>query len=144
MDLVLLDTDILSEVLKQRHSQVVARAAAYLAQHSQFAISAFTRYEVVRGMREKLAVAQLQRFEAFCQASLVYPVTDAVLLRAADLWVLARRQGSSRTDADLIIAATAMESSRTLVTGNGAHFAWIPGLRIDDWRRPSSAGTWQT
>jgi predicted nucleic acid-binding protein len=50
------------------------------------------------------------------------------------IWVDARRGGYPRNDADLIIAATAMESGRVLVTGNAPHFAWIPGLSLADWR----------
>ena len=42
MDLALLDTDLLSELLKQKDPQVVLHAAAYLKQHGQFAFSAFT------------------------------------------------------------------------------------------------------
>jgi hypothetical protein len=34
----------------------------------------------------------------------------------------------------LIIAATALETGRALVTGNTAHFGWIPALTIEDWR----------
>lgn len=42
MDLALLDTDMLSELLKQRNPQVVANAAEYLREHRQFAFSVFT------------------------------------------------------------------------------------------------------
>ena len=48
--------------------------------------------------------------------------------RAGDLWAFARQHGHPHGDADLIIAATALESQRVLVTGNSDHFAWIPGL----------------
>jgi tRNA(fMet)-specific endonuclease VapC len=130
----LLDTDILSEVLKQRDPRVVAQAATYLEMHGQFAFSALTRYEIVRGLRDRDAAAQLRRFEEFCQHSVVLPINDEVLLRAADLWVFARRQGRSRSDADLIIAATAVQHGRTLVTGNTAHFNGIPDLDLEDWR----------
>ena len=34
-----------------------------------------------------------------------------------------------------IIAATALEHKRVLVTGNTAHFSWVPGLRVEDWRQ---------
>lgn len=61
-------------------------------------------------------------------------VTDPVLERSANLWVKARRGGHPRYDADLIIAATALEHGRTLATGNAAHFSWINGLDLDDWR----------
>ena len=43
MDVTLLDTDTLNEVLKQRNANVIGHAAEYLAQHGQFAISSITR-----------------------------------------------------------------------------------------------------
>jgi tRNA(fMet)-specific endonuclease VapC len=52
------------------------------------------------------------------------------------LWVLARSAGVQANDADLIIAATALEAGLVLATGNTPHFEWIPGLRIEDWRVP--------
>lgn len=136
MQLSLLDTDMLNEVLKKKNSQVVKRASEYLQQHQQIAISSITWYEVVRGLREKGANKQLQRFERFCRHSLLYDVTTSVLNRSADLWVLARQDGHPDNDADLIIAATALEHSRVLVTGNTSHFSWIPGLTVENWRNP--------
>jgi len=132
----LLDTDILSEVLKQKNATVVQKAAAYLQQHARFAISAMTRYEVLRGLKEKGATKQITQFENFCQHSIVLPITDTVLDRTSDLWVAGRKGGHSHRDADLVIAATALEQGRTLVTGNTSHFAWIPGLVVEDWRQP--------
>jgi tRNA(fMet)-specific endonuclease VapC len=132
----LLDTDILSELLKQKNATVVQNAAAYLAQHGQFVFSALTRYETLRGLLDKKATAQLAKFAVFCQQSLVLPISDAILDRAADLWVTAGKKGSPRSDADLIIAATALEHGYVLATGNAAHFSWIPGLTLDDWRTP--------
>jgi len=67
MQTSLLDTDILSEVLKSKNPVVVLKAATYLALHNRFAISAMTRYEVMRGLKDKAAFVQLQKFEAFCQ-----------------------------------------------------------------------------
>ena len=32
------------------------------------------------------------------------------------------------------LAATVLETDRTLITGNTAHYEWIPGLKLDDWR----------
>ena len=136
MDPTLLDTDILSEILKQKNTAVMQKALAYVAQHSHFSFSTLTRYEIRRGLLDKNAVVQLQRFVIFCNNSTVHPITDAVLDRAADLWVLAGKQGQPRADADLLIAATALEHSMRLASGNLAHFAWIPGLTVDDWRLP--------
>jgi tRNA(fMet)-specific endonuclease VapC len=134
MDLSLLDTDILTEIFKRRNPTVAANAAAYLQQHGQFAISAMTRFEVVRGLRHKRAATSLQRFESMCVHMFVIPISDGVLDRAADLWVDARDGGHPQRDADLIIAATALVHNRTLVTGNTPHYKWINGLSLADWR----------
>jgi predicted nucleic acid-binding protein len=136
MDAALLDTDTLNEVLKRKNSNVVRHAADYLSQYGQFAISSITRYELLRGLKEKNATSQLARFQAFCQNSVIYPVIDVVLDRAVDLWVAGRKQGLSPKDADMIIAATALHHGRVLVTGNTAHFALVPGLTINNWRDP--------
>jgi predicted nucleic acid-binding protein len=134
MSISLLDTDILSEVLKRQNATVVKHAVDYLAQYQQFAISAMTRYEVRRGLKEKQAATQLARFEKFCQHSIVYAITDEILERTADLWGMGRKGGHSHRDADLLIAATALEHGCVLVTGNTQHFGWIPGLTLKDWR----------
>ncbi len=79
---------------------------------------------------------QLARFGNFCRRARTLAVTEAVFDRAADLWVIGERGGHPHGDADLLIAATALQHSRVLVTGNTPHFSWIPGLRLDDWRQP--------
>jgi predicted nucleic acid-binding protein len=134
MPLSLIDTDILSEFLKQRDSHVLQNGADYLAQYRHFAISAMTRYEVMRGLKDKNATQQLKNFEIFCQNNKVFPITDTIFDRASDIWVEGRKGGHPRYDPDLIIAATALEHDRVLVTGNTPHFDWIPGLTIENWR----------
>jgi tRNA(fMet)-specific endonuclease VapC len=136
MEPALIDTDILSEIHRGRNATVKQKANAYLRQHHQFGFSAFTRYEVLRGLKEKNAARQVQRFTGFCSRSLIFSITDDVLDRAADLWVQAFHGGHPRNDADLIIAATAMETRRVLATGNTSHFSWISGLVVEDWRQP--------
>ena len=136
MDEALLDSDILSELLKQRNAVVRKKGAEYLRAHGQFAFSAFTRFEIGRGHKEKGATTLIARFDVFCTHSLILPVTDAVFELAGNLWVLARCGGYAHNDADLIIAAPALDARRTLVSGNTQHFAWIPGLVLDNWRTP--------
>ncbi len=134
MDAALLDTDTLNEVLKRKNANVVRHAADYLATHGQFAISSITRYELLRGLKEKNAASQLTRFHAFCKNTTILPVIDDILEVAVDLWVAGRRQGLAPKDADVIIAATALYHGRRLVTGNTAHFAWIVRLKLENWR----------
>lgn len=134
MDEALLDTDILSEVLKKKDQQVLATARQYLAEHQRLAFSAITAYEIIRGMRANQATRQLAEFLKVVGTSTMFPIGIPVLMRAADLWAEARNRGHPHDDADLIIAATALEARRVLVTGNTGHFSWINGLHLADWR----------
>lgn len=136
MSIVLLDTDILSELIKLRNPVVQRHALDYVQQVGPIAFSAITRYEIIRGLKQQNATAQLSRFATFCRNSLVLPVDDAILDRASDLWAHARTHGYPHNDADLVVASTALEHQRILVTGNARHFAWVPGLKTDDWRTP--------
>jgi tRNA(fMet)-specific endonuclease VapC len=132
----LLDTDILSEILKQKNALVLQKAVQYLHTYQRFTFSAITRYEVIRGLKAKGALRQLGRFQIFCQYSLILPLTNSVFDRAADLWASSHAAGRPQKDADLLIGATALEHGLTLVSGNTADFSWIPGLALEDWRQP--------
>lgn len=134
MESSLLDTDILTEIFKGRNRQVTSHASTYLQEHGQFAVSAMTQFEVVRGLRHKRATALLAKFDAVLARMAVLPISDEVLDQAANLWVVARDAGHPQRDADLIIAATAIVSGRMLVTGNSPHFRWINGLLVANWR----------
>jgi tRNA(fMet)-specific endonuclease VapC len=134
MKLCVVDTDTLSEILKQKNLRVVERAEAYFQQFGTFTFSAITWYEIVRGLRAANSTTKLQRFEEFADQSLVLPVTNRVLDLAADIWVAGRGKRHRSYDADLLIAATALDQGATLVTGNVDHFKWIPGLDTEDWR----------
>jgi tRNA(fMet)-specific endonuclease VapC len=116
MDAALIDTDILSEILKAKDARVLSTARLYLTEHQRFAFSEITFYEIVRGLRSKRTATQLSQFLKTVDTSDVYPVSRPVLLRAADLWVEATKGGHPKGDADLIIAATALEAGRLLVT----------------------------
>ena len=133
---VVLDTDILSEILKGVNLQVKSAAQSYIATHKRFSFSDFTYYEIVRGLQARRKGQQLAAFlqmEATCQ---IFNVDRDVLVQAAQLWSQATLGGHPKSDSDLIIAATALRQGRPLVTGNTAHYAWIAGLQLINWRVP--------
>jgi len=133
----ILDTDILSEVLKRKDQQVLITARQYLVEHQRLAFSEMAVYEIVRGLKATQAMRQLADFLRTVGTSDVFSVSRPVLMRAADLWTEGRSGGHPHDDADLIIAATALEVQRVLVTGNTSHYAWIKGLQLMDWRIPT-------
>jgi tRNA(fMet)-specific endonuclease VapC len=111
----LLDTDILSAVLRGTPA-VAARSREYLAEHKAFAFSIITRYEILRGLKAKEATAQVQAFDRFCEASLVLPLTDEIVVRAAEIYASLRRRGQPTGDADILIGASALTHGFGVVT----------------------------
>jgi len=131
----LLDTDTLSAVIKQNPA-ALTHSRSYLAAYGLLTFSLITRYEVLRGLRAKRAVAQIAAFERLCAVSEVLPLTDAVVQRAAEIYGDLHQRGQLIGDADILIAATAMENGLICVTNNENHFKRIPNLPLDNWLKP--------
>ncbi|PSB45018.1 VapC toxin family PIN domain ribonuclease [Cyanosarcina cf. burmensis CCALA 770] len=129
---VLLDTDILSAIMRQ-NPLVLAKAQAYLAQHSRLTFSIITRYEILRGLKAKGADKQLKAFEQFCANNIILPLTDEIVVRAADIYAELRKKGTPIGDADILIAASAMVNRMAVITNNQSHFLQISGLTVYNW-----------
>ena len=88
--------------------------------------------------RDFYGVACLQRggrsVEQRCQRSQVLPLTDDIIVHAAELYALLYQEGQLISDADILIAATALQHNLVMVTENVNHFRRIPGLSIESWR----------
>jgi tRNA(fMet)-specific endonuclease VapC len=138
MDKALLDTDILSEVLKGRNPQVVAQAEAYLRHHAMLTVSVISVIEIVSGLQRVARSEQLERFLQALDAMEVLPVDteSAVLAGRIDGDLL--RTGQPIGRADPIIAAKAITHGVVLVTGNVRHYERIVALgyplRMANWR----------
>ena len=107
MPQVLMDTDVLSNLMRG-HPVVVARAEAYLSAHGRLTLSILTRYEILRGLKAKGATTQRAAFDRLCNASLVLPLTDGIIVKAAEIYADLYRRGAIIGDVDILIAATAL------------------------------------
>jgi len=134
MEPALLDTDTLSEVMKGHDAHVQGHARQYLAIFGAFTFSLMTRYEILRGLKARNAVRQLARFEQQCRRSHLLPLTDAIIVRAADIYALLYKRGQLVSDADILIVATALHHNLLMVTENRDHFQRIPGITVESWR----------
>jgi tRNA(fMet)-specific endonuclease VapC len=130
----LLDTDVLSAVMRQQPA-AMSRARDYLSGHLHFTFSIITRYEVLRGLHAKNATVQLAAFDRLCRASVIVPLTDAIVVRAATIYADLYKRGALIGDADILIAATALEQGWTVVTNNETHYGRISGLQVANWLR---------
>ena len=133
-DFSLLDTDTLSEIMRGRDSNIVQKAREYLRTHGQFRISIITRYEILRGLKAKQASRQITLFEERCRKSILYPLIDDIIVKASDIYAYLYKQGLLISDADILIASTALVNNLTLITGNLEHFNRIPNLISQSWK----------
>ncbi len=62
MDKSLLDTDILSEVMRAVNHDVLANAADYLSEHRRYTLSTVTVMEVVKGFHRTRQQQRISRF----------------------------------------------------------------------------------
>jgi len=60
-------------------------------------------------------------------------VLSAIMRRQPTIYGDLHRQGALISDADILIAASALENGLTVISNNESHFARIPGLLVDNW-----------
>jgi len=132
----LLDTDTLSEVMKGKNPITRQKARQYLDIYGRFTFSIMTRYEILRGLKAKQATKQIAVFENRCQVSEVLPLTDPIIVRGADIYADLKQRGQLISDADILIASTALIHDLVLVTNNLRHFTRISGLSVETWKTP--------
>jgi len=136
----LLDTDTLSEIHKARNAGIIDTSKTYLASYNHFSFSALTVMEVVSGYHRAKRINQLVLFISSLKFHEVIPFTQSIaeLAGKIDGDLLSYGQPIGRVDP--IIAATAIEHSLTLVTGNIHHYSRIQNLGypliIENWRIP--------
>ncbi|MCK4727505.1 MAG: type II toxin-antitoxin system VapC family toxin [Desulfobacterales bacterium] len=134
MTQVVLDTDILSAVMK-KNPVVIPKARSYLAEHGQFTLSILTRYEILRGLKAKGAAKQAIAFDRFCATNVVLPLTDEVVVKAAEIYAELSGRGALIGDADILIAASALVHGLGVLTNNEDHFRRITNLQVENWLR---------
>ena len=138
MSKVLLDTDILSEILKGRNRTVMRRAAEYLAAEEKYTISSVSVMEVVRGFYRIDAIDRANQFIRFLSAVEVLSFDTPSSIVAGRIDAELHRRGRVVGVADVQIAACALQYGCLLSTGNTEHYehiqdAGFPG-QLENWR----------
>jgi len=116
----LCDTNVISEAMKREPNPKVKQ---WLGTQELVYASVITVEEIHFGLAYKEAPKQREWFEKFLRlGSEVLPVTEAIAKRCGELRGNFRKKGVIRTQADLLIAATAYEHNLTLATRNTRDF----------------------
>ena len=119
----LVDTNILSELMRaQPDTGVLAWLQGREAVSPRLTISAVTVDEIMFGLSWHPTERLLAWFDAFVQRHEVLPITTDVARRAGVLRGQLQARGQTRTQADMLIAATAQIYALTVVTRNVRDF----------------------
>ena len=131
----LLDTDVLSNLLKRAPSMTLIAKLAAVPAEKQFT-SSITLGELIYGARRRSpqADALLTQIETRLLPELpVLPFDTTAARRYGEVRTELERRGTPLGDADLRIAAIALARGLTVVTGNLRHFQRVPGLPVENW-----------
>jgi predicted nucleic acid-binding protein len=115
--IVLLDTTVLIDVLRNKRNRRALLAELVESGHT-LSTTALNIGEVYSGMRPQ----EEAQTEAFLSSLECYPLTAAIARRAGSLKHQWAQKGQTLTLADMIVAATALEHSLTLITDNRKDF----------------------
>lgn len=128
--MIIIDTDVCIHILRGNRNAIEQRRKV----SDQVGISFMTAAELFYGA-EKSAnpTKNIILVEQFLLTVAVIETSPGIIRRFGSLKAALEREGLSLADADLFIAATALEASRVLVTGNVKHFRRIESLKLDNW-----------
>ena len=135
----LVDTNVLSEIPRPRPDSGVLR---WLGEHPDFALSPITIEELALGIA-KLKGEKKDRLVRWFEELLAIPphvihIDERIARIAGELRAARGRSGKTVAQADMLIAATALVSSRVLVTRNVKHFEHCGISLLDPFSQSSS------
>jgi predicted nucleic acid-binding protein len=130
----LFDTDILSNIVKQRSSPRLVKKLQNLAKAVQFTTSVNVG-EIYFGAYRSLKKRAI--LKAFTET--VFPNVNILPFDTESGQVFGllkaelEKAGIGCSEPDLRISSIAIQHHLTLITGNIKHFKNIPGLKIENW-----------
>ena len=138
MDKILLDTDIFSEILKQKHEKVVARAEQYHSYFGFYTITTITVLEIIKGFHKVGRENHIARFLSAISGTEILTLNIKSAELAGRIYADLERTGQPIGRADPMIAAIALENNLVLSTGNISHYQRIQSkgydLILDNWK----------
>jgi tRNA(fMet)-specific endonuclease VapC len=130
----LLDTNVLSQLLRDPRGAVAARLSA--AGEANVFTSIVVASELRFGARKKGSTVLTDRVDQLLASIEVAPLEVGVDRIYADIRNALESSGQTIGANDLFIAAHAFEQQATLVTDNVAEFQRVPGLAVEHGVRP--------
>ena len=129
----LLDTNILSDLVRRPRGRIADRIAEVGEQHvcTNIIVAAELRYGAAKKASSRLT-AQLEAVLGAVEVLALEPPVDTIYGEAR---ARLERAGHSIGANDLLIAAHALALGHTVVTDNEREFSRVTNLRIENWLR---------
>lgn len=132
--LYLLDTNVLSALMRDPSGKVAQTYRAKLTQHAQFkvATSMVVQCELLYGVTKRPSARLHSAYRLVMQHLPVLALDEHVPPHYAHLRTVLEQAGTPIGPNDALIAAHALALGCTLVTVD-AEFDRVPGLRVENW-----------
>lgn len=130
----LLDTD---HCIYWLNGNAIVRAKVKEAGWEKIAVSAVTVGELFYGAYSSQRIEEnIKRYKDFLSHLEILELDMASGMAFGQLKASLVQVGQTLQDADLMIAATAQQTGRVLVSNNTRHFSRIPDLTLENWTVP--------
>ena len=131
MSLYLLDTNIVSDLIKNPHGRVAAKIAE--VGESAIATSIVVAAELRFGVAKRGLPSLTAQVEAILGAINILPLQPPADAYYGQIRAKLEQSGRMIGANDLLIAAHALSLSCILVTGNVGEFERVDGLTVENW-----------
>ena len=130
----LLDTNILSELIKKHPSPLVLSQLGSKPAHTLFT-SSICIMELRFGsvLREDTEIFWEKVTQEIISRVNIVPIAEREALSAGNILAELRKKGESIGLEDVLIAASAVANQYIVVTANTRHFSKIKGLKVENW-----------
>ncbi len=115
------------------NSAAMDSVSQYVKRHKHISLSIITYYELLRGLKAIGSDKKIAAFQAFMAQCEIISLTQPIIETAAEIYAALKNQGMLIEDADILIAATAINKGMSLVTDNIEHFRRVHGIKIHNW-----------
>jgi tRNA(fMet)-specific endonuclease VapC len=127
----LLDTNILSDLVRNPQGTIAARIAS--KGETNVCTSIVVASELRFGAVKRGSAQLTQQLEAILSAIEILPLEEPADRHYGILRELLERKGRMIGPNDMLIAAHALSLDCAVVTANQREFARVPGLRVENW-----------
>jgi tRNA(fMet)-specific endonuclease VapC len=127
----LLDTNILSELIKQPSGQLAQKIIKLNS--NSYCTSIIVACELRYGVFKKNSNVLKEKVELLLANVIVEPLSENVDYYYAELRVALEKKGQPISAHDMLIASHALALNTSLITANEREFLRIPNLTVENW-----------